>query len=527
MAESVVGIRAKTEMRPRRRSIAPIFAVIGTLLGLAAAVLAFDALSGKIGILTPRLEIVESGAGRVIKVPPGGSIQAALERAQSGDIIELSAGASYFGPVILPNKPLNDFVTIRSSAVADLPAETRVTPSQSALLAKILARDSDPAVSAQNGAHHYRFVGIEFAPSTGAYVYNLVLFGNGERPEALPHDLEIDRSYLHPFKSGVVRRGIALNSAATTIKNSYIEGFAFPSEETQGICGWTGTRNVSIINNYIEGGAENIMFGGSDPASADLIPTEIEVRGNHLNKPQSWVGKATMKTLFELKNAKRVRLIGNLLTNNWVGSAFRITIRNQDGKATFSTVEDVTIRDNVIRNAGDGMNILGKDDTHPSQTLKRLTIENNLFLNITGGSGFDGSGYLIQIADGEDVVIANNTATNTGNPVTFYDTLPRNFVFRDNIVGHGAYGIHGPLDLNSAAAKAMFQNNLFMNLNRVSSGDYAFPSGNSIVSGLADVGFVNAGAFDLRLSPNSKYRGKGRGGKSPGSDLSPAAFPNE
>ena len=48
-------------------------------------------------------------------------------------------------------------------------------------------------------------------------------------------------------------------------------------------------------------------------------------------------------------------------------------------------------------------------------------------------------------------------------------------MFRDNITGHGNYGIHGPIDQRSDAARAMFQNNVFMNLNRVSPDDYAFP----------------------------------------------------
>ncbi len=134
------------------------------------------------------------------------------------------------------------------------------------IVAGILGR---PAVSAANGAHHYRFVGIEFTASSSFYNYGLVALGSGESQTAkLPHDIEIDRSYFHPFRSGVARRGVALNSATTTIKNSYFEGFGYPGEEAQAICGWTGTRNVRVINNYIEGGAENVMFGGADPDSA-------------------------------------------------------------------------------------------------------------------------------------------------------------------------------------------------------------------------------------------------------------------
>lgn len=522
MAIDPVKVRSKpfTQKRkwPRSRRWLAVAFILSAAVG---SPFGYDYYSGKLGIIGPQPVLTETAAGRIIKVPPGGNLQGALETARSGDIIELQAGGVYSGQINLPNKPHTDFVTIRSSAADLLPADKRVKPSQRSLMATITSGMlGRAAVMAANGAHHYRFVGIEFTSSGSVFNYGLVVLGTGEkRPEDLPHTIEIDRSYFHPHKFGRSRRGVALNSSNTTIKNSYFEGFAVADEEAQGICGWTGTRNVRVFNNYIEGSAENIMFGGAEPSSAELIPVEIEVRGNHLNKPSEWKGKASIKTLFELKNAKRVQFTGNLLTNNWIGSAFRITVRNENGGAPFSTIEDVMIKDNVIDGSADGINILGKDDIHPSQTLKRLTIENNLFLNIANGNGFEGSGYFIQAADGDDISITNNTAFNMGNIVTFYGVMPRNFVFRDNITGHGNYGIHGPIDLRSTASRAMFQNNLFMNLNRVSNDDLAFPQGNTLVSGSNEVGFIDLVGKDLRLAPNSKFRGKGRDGKNPGSDL--------
>ncbi len=518
---NAVSVKHKNVRQKRRITFRPWVYVFLVVLISTVSIVGYDSYSGRLGFIGPQPVIVANGPKKIIKVPPGGNVQAAIEKAASGDIVELQAGAVYYGTINLPNKPLTDFVTIQSSAVNDLPVDKRVNPAQRSSMATIVAGIlGRPAVSAANGAHHYRFVGIEFTASSSFYNYGLVALGSGESQTAkLPHDIEIDRSYFHPFRSGVARRGVALNSATTTIKNSYFEGFGYPGEEAQAICGWTGTRNVRVINNYIEGGAENIMFGGADPDSADLIPIDIEVRGNHLNKPESWREKVTVKTLFELKNAKRVQFVGNLLTNNWKGSAFRITVRNQDDGAPFSTIEDVVIKDNIIDGAGEGINILGKDDTYPSQTLKRLAIENNLFLNLAGKNGFEGSGYFIQIADGEDVTVANNTVFNSGNITTFYGTLPRNFLFRDNITGHGNYGIHGPVDLRSDAARAMFQNNVFMNLNGVSPDDYAFPSGNDLVSGIDKVGFQST--KDFRLNSTSKYKGKGRDGKDIGCNILP------
>ncbi len=516
-------VRVKQKEVKRRRSLRWLLLALAVVAAAATVcgVLIYDWNFGSIGLIGPQPIVEATAAGKVIKVPPGGNIQAALEIAASGDIIELQAGAVYAGTINLPNKPHTDFVTIQSSAVRDLPADKRVSPAQRSSMATITAGMlGRPAVSAVKGAHHYRFVGIEFTAASSTYNYGLVQFGNGEASANLPHHLEIDRSYLRPFTSGKVRRGIALNSAETTIKNSYIEGFGFAGEETQGICGWTGSRNIKILNNYIEGGAENIMFGGADPDSADLIPSDIAIQGNHLNKPRSWKEGVSVKTLFELKNAKRVQFVGNHLTNNWVGSAFRITIRNQDGAAPFSTIEDVTIKDNIIDGAGDGVNILGKDDTHPSQVLKNLTIENNLFLNISGDKDFGGGGYFIQATNGDGITIANNTVMSTGLVVKFYGVMPKNFIFRDNITGHGDYGVHG-VDNRTPLARAMIQNNVFINFNRVPEMDYGFPPGNTIVARMSEIGFVDPAGQDFRLAAASKYRGKGQGGKNLGSDLMP------
>ena len=513
MAINSVRVSSKPRQGQQRRRVGlSRWLLIAPVILLAAtSPFGYDYYSGKLGIIGPQPVVSVTAAGRVIKVPPGGNLQGALEQATSGDVIELQAGAVYSGQINLPNKPLTDFVTIQSSAAADLSADKRVKPSQKSSMATIVSGMlGRAAVSAANGAHHYRFIGIEFTTTSSMYNYGLVVLGTGEsRPANVPHDIEIDRSYVHPSRSGKTRRGIALNSADTTIKNSYIEGFGFPGEEAQGICGWSGTRNVRILNNYIEGGAENIMFGGADPASAELTPTGIEIRGNYLSKPAVWAENATVKTLFELKNAKKVTFSGNYLENNWKGSAFRITVRNQDGGAPFATIEDVTIRDNIIKGSGDGINILGKDDTNPSQTLRGLTIENNLFLAIDGAKPYEGGGYFILASEGENITIANNTVFNTGNIATFHGTLPRNFIFRDNITGHGDYGIHGPLDMRSPQAKAMFQNNVFMNLNRIDPSGYAFPGGNVIVRDVAEIGFSNAAANDYRLLPASKYFGKG------------------
>ncbi len=488
-----------------------VFTIVPLLVG--AAFVYKNAASENAAVFTSELE----SSGNQILVKAGGDFQAALNRAKSGDTIILQAGAKFIGSFNLPKKTGDEYITIQSSEAARLPKDgERVGLKDAALMPKILTSGKgESAIKTLSGAHHYRFVGIEIAPANDDYIYNLIYLGDEDGKTAgMPHHIEFDRCYIHANLPGVTRRGIALNNADTTIKNSYLAGFAGEGEETQGICGWTGTKRVVIINNYIEGGAENIMFGGSDPATADLIPADIEIRGNHLNKPAEWKDKKfTMKCLFELKNAVRVNFVGNYLENNWVGSAFRITVRNDGGKAPFSTIEDVAVKDNIISNAGEGVNILGADNNFSSQTLKRLTVANNLFLQIEG--------YFFQIAGGEDVSIHNNTSFNAGNFASIYGDATKNLLVRDNISGHGKYGIHGFEKgiLNSVEARKTFPNNVIVNNAKIPNSEIQFPPNNFWARDYNAVGFQNFAQQDFRLAAKSPYKGKGTDGGNIGSNL--------
>src|SRR5262250_3186548 len=55
-------------------------------------------------------------AGKTINVAAGGDVQAAINKAQPGDVIKLQAGATFTGNFRLPNKNGSDWIVIRSSA---------------------------------------------------------------------------------------------------------------------------------------------------------------------------------------------------------------------------------------------------------------------------------------------------------------------------------------------------------------------------------------------------------------------------
>jgi len=58
--------------------------------------------------------------------------------------------------------------------------------------------------------------------------------------DSLPHDIIIDRCYLHGNDTGDYRRGIALNGVRLAVIDSYLENFHDAHNDSQAISGWNG-----------------------------------------------------------------------------------------------------------------------------------------------------------------------------------------------------------------------------------------------------------------------------------------------
>ena len=393
-----------------------------------------------------------STGGATIVVSAGGNLQQAIDAALPGDTILLQAGATFSGTFVLPAKSGSSFVTIRSSAPdASLPANgTRVSPANAGQLARVQGGFAGmPAFVTALGAHHYRLLFLEVV---NTYANNdIIELGDGSSAQntlaSVAHDLIIDRCYIHGDAANGQKRGIALNSAATSIINSYISDIKSAQSEAQAIAGWNGPGPYTITNNYIEGSGENILFGGSDPSIPNLVPSDIVIRQNYVTKPLAWRSQSwTVKNLIELKNAQRVTIDGNMIENCWAagqqGFAVMFTPRNQNGTAPWSVVQQVVVTNNVIRHAASGFDILGVDDVSGSRVTNDITIRNNLLLDIGGSWG--GQGRTLVTLGGSNITFDHNTVFTDGTSVIYADVgAIAGFTFTNNIVPDNAWAIMG------------------------------------------------------------------------------------
>jgi hypothetical protein len=365
-------------------------------------------------------------------------LQAALDAAR-GHKIELEAGGIWDSNFTLPGESYGSLATAA-------PPEDDVRLVDTVGLPKLIARSTEPVIRTLGATFGWQFVGVEIA-SPGALT-TLVLIDE-------PGAFLFDRVYVHGSATKKCRRAFALNGGATAIVNSVVTEVHEEGADSQAICGWGGAGPFAVINCLLEGAGENIMFGGADPSTADLVPSDITILRNTIRKPMHWCHfdptfagiRWSVKNLLELKNARRVLIEGNVMENCWRsgqdGYGLVLTTRNQEGTAPWSTVEDVTFKNNHVRNVAGGIQMLGRDDSQASQQGSRWLVFNNLFtgINTRLGEGYNGRFLLVQVTS--EVEIAANTIDHDGNLITVDGPPNAGFKFEANLSRHNDYGVMG------------------------------------------------------------------------------------
>ena len=466
--------------------------------------------------------------GAILKVATGGDLQAALNKAQLGDTIVLQAGATFKGPFKLPNKTAGSgWIYVVSSNLANLPPPgTRVGPVNAAHMPKIVAPSFWNALITVANSHHFRFVGIEFAPAPGvAETYVLVKIGNADiSPATLPHHIVFDRCYVHGIPNTNNQRGIEMDGAYVAVVDSYISNFQEISTDTQGLLAFNTTGPLQIRNNYIEAASENVLFGGADSRQAALVPTNIEIRDNHFYKSLALIPtRYPMKNLLEFKAARRVLVTNNIFENNPAksqnGFTLLITPANQNGSAPWTVTSDIAIVGNRFINVGSGISIAGHT---PSPTLmtQRILIRDNM-VGVTGLNGADGRAFEF-FNGGSDYTITHNTIINSALPpghmvsdlaMAAYAPKINNFVFTNNLSTLTSYGFFGSgVGDGTRALNAYFTNWTFSRNVLVGKAAANYPAGNFFPANVAAVDFINYPGGNFALGASSPYRNAGTDG---------------
>lgn len=380
----------------------------------------------------------------------------------AGDTIELAAGTTYTGPFTIPKLAGSSWVYVRSSALASLPSPgRRVAAADATNMPTILApADQNVGIGAAAGAHHFRFVGIQFKSSAAAMSFVIAQLAPSLSGTAdIPHHITFDRCYFVGDATFGGREGVSFNVDWGAIVESRFEGFFNDGYDSQGVFIYNCNGPILIRNNYISGASESMMVGGSDPSLNGMVPSDITIVGNHFSKPLSWIGVHPVKNNLELKLGRRVLVEKNVFENCWQsgqsGFSFLCTVRNQSNTAPWSDVSDVVFRLNKIKNSTSGISILTVDEIGsgggPSVVSRNLVFAQNLIEIVDVIGGGDARAMLISIssADHYGYVLAKNTlvshtaAYGTGFYMTPGGRKMMSPMVKDNIFAMVNYGVLG------------------------------------------------------------------------------------
>jgi len=522
----------------------PLLAVTLLVAPLASSAAQSAGLTGKATPAElPRVTVTTTypSGGRTVRVAADANLQAALDAARPGDVLLLARGATYVGNFRLRDKnaaagaPAGGWIVVRTDipdAALGAPG-SRMTPSRAASLrlARIESPAYDAAIGTDPGAHHWRLTGLEISATPQTKLMNmLVRFGElGPQQRTLammPHDLVVDRSYVHGSPTLEVRRCIALNSGTTAVIDSWLGECHSNQGDSQALVSYNGTGPFRIENNYLEAGHEVIVFGGADPSIRDLVPSDIVVRGNHITRPVAWKKKWQVKNLLETKSVHRLLVEGNVFENNWQDAqdGFAVVLKSENpGNTPWSESSDITIRDNHIKGTGSVFNLSAAGSNGAKIVpAARFLITNNLVEAVNTGP-FGGDGKVFQILNGlSDLVITHNTVINQNSnlaAVVFDGPPARGFVMHSNVLGAGQYGIKGGGAGVGRATLAKYAPGSVFERNVLVGGECsAYPSGTACPDRMTSVGFLNAFGGDFRAGAGA-LKNRGLDGGDVGADI--------
>ena len=535
--------------------------------------------------------------GKVTLIASGGDVVNALNAASCGDTILLQAGGTYTfkGMPVFPSKNCDaqHWITVRTEAsdsaltpehvrinpsyagVASLPGRPAYTGPANNVMAKLVLGLNPISIG-----DHYRLIGLEVTRPADGKWYNALLTPAGSH-------IIIDRSWIHGDPVAETTHLIQMHDGAdhVAVVNSYMTDAHCTAAtgaciDAQAISDGGHATTLKVYNNFMEGSAETLEFGG---ATATLITTDIEIRLNHMFKPMIWNPsdpsyfghKFIVKNLYEMKQGDRALVEGNILENTWggftqTGAAILLTPKNQAGANGSNLcpqcyVANVTVRYNYVLHASAGL-ILGfgpsSNGGWPAGSYN-YSIHDIIYDGMQYATCY-GCGYILsQIGSSYDpeypttnvmhdvkfdhlTYITNGFQPGGGTafmnlggpPAGNANGSPQeyNMNLTNSIADLGQGGIISPgsgannclYGKNGVAAQiaacwvgaSSFTSNAWVE--DASTRNFLFPAGNTVVKSWSQVGFVNFGngdGGDYRLTSSSPFYKAGSDGKDLGADV--------
>lgn len=547
----------------------------------------------------PRVYVNSSMAGTPAPgartmVPAGANLQQALNNAHCGDTLLLQAGATFTGNYSLPAKACDDqhWIVIRTSAPdSALPAEgKRISPcyagvaslpgrpsfscaTPTKVMARLVASTAGPVTLASSSSHYRIGPGLEITRPLTSSMYVDLIVASG----AANH-IVIDRDWIHGVPIYDTVRGIILSGVTyAAVVESYLNDFHCAAVisacvDSQAIAGGTGSISQGIWkihNNFLEAAAETILFGGV--INNSITPADIEITNNHMFKPLTWmpgqpgfVGRPNsditkcittpgycrfvVKNLFELKNAQRLLLEGNILEHCWPGftqhgGAIAVTGLNPPNRTlSYISVMDFTVRYNHTSHTA---SVLSLANPGPNNLpIGRISIHDNIFDDVSpqyqnGDTSAVFAGvytYCSGSTCGNGNISVNHNTELITQPIKWFAAVGAvdgpipNWTYTNNIVSinaglavfnAGSTGCTDNKTTNAAKLAACFSP-FSMTHNALIGGSGTWPAGNYLPATPAAVQFVNynnANGGNYTLLSTSPYHNKGTDGKDLGADI--------
>ena len=485
-------------------------------------------------------------------VPPDGDLQGALDTAAYGDTVCLTAGALYTGNFRIKQKVGDGWIVVRTSTPDNefpLPGN-RVQPSDAPKMAKIVSPNSQGALNMDAGAKGWRFIGLEMTVdptvTRNSAIVRMTVGQQVTTLEDIPAHIIIDRSYIHGHAQCNCRVGVILDVMGGAIVDSRVSDIHEVGADSQAVLIIQTPGPSKVVNNFLEAAGENLMLGGGDPKITNMLPEDIDIRGNYFSKPLSWrIEDAsyagipwTVKNLLELKLGRRVRIDGNIFNNDWAhgqaGDAIVFKSANQIGTAPWSETSHVTFENNIVRHASGGMHMAATGGAGTAKPLNTVRLHNNLFDDLNASSwGKGGGGYFLQIDNRINALaVDHNTVIQTGgtSALSFYGDLTlrgSQHAYTNNLGFFRTYGVKGSgveggtATLNAYLSGWVFENNALIG-KPSNIAPSLYPATTLFPSDVDAVGFEsfnNGNEGDYRLNSFSPYKNAATDGKDIGADM--------